>query len=64
VVRVGLNLGYIFSSCDGIKKIALTWYFTPGHKSKILMNQSANVFLTKNGVAKLGDMNVSKVVRK
>jgi NIMA (never in mitosis gene a)-related kinase 1/4/5 len=26
--------------------------------------QSANVFLTKNGVAKLGDMNVSKVVRK
>ena len=26
--------------------------------------QSANVFLTRNGIAKLGDMNVSKVVRK
>lgn len=26
--------------------------------------QSANVFLTKSGIAKLGDMNVSKVVRK
>ena len=26
--------------------------------------QSANVFLMRNGVAKLGDLNVSKVVRK
>lgn len=26
--------------------------------------QSANVFLTKSGTAKLGDMNVSKVLRK
>jgi serine/threonine protein kinase len=29
-----------------------------------ILTKSANVFLTKNGVAKLGDMNVSKVVRK
>jgi len=33
-------------------------------KVSYLSMQSANVFLCKNGVAKLGDMNVSKVVRK
>lgn len=27
------------------------------------MKQSANVFLNKNGVAKLGDMNVSKLAK-
>jgi serine/threonine protein kinase len=30
----------------------------------IFLIQSANVFLTKSGIAKLGDMNVSKVIRK
>ena len=30
----------------------------------LIFMQSANLFLTRNGVAKLGDMNVSKVVRK
>jgi hypothetical protein len=30
----------------------------------IIKLQSANVFLTKDGTAKLGDMNVSKVAKK
>ena len=30
----------------------------------IKLIQSANVFLTKSGIAKVGDMNVSKVLRK
>ena len=33
-------------------------------KVKYFTIQSANVFLSKNGIAKLGDMNVSKVLKK
>ncbi len=32
-------------------------------KVKLLLFQSANVFLTKSGLAKLGDMNVSKIAK-
>lgn len=32
-------------------------------KVKYFLNQSANVFLNKNEVAKLGDMNVSKIAK-
>ena len=32
-------------------------------KSIFLFTQSANIFLTKNGEAKLGDLNVSKVAK-
>jgi NIMA (never in mitosis gene a)-related kinase len=35
------------------------------HKHKIVHRdiKSANVFLTKNGMAKLGDLNVSKIAK-
>ncbi len=33
-------------------------------KVTVYLTQSANVFLTKEGIAKLGDMNVSKVAKK
>ena len=38
--------------------------YTETLKYFIPIIKSANVFLTKNGIAKLGDMNVSKVVRR
>jgi hypothetical protein len=57
-------LGYFFTNCKGTNYAARLKDPSSRYKSKTNKIKSANVFLTKNGVAKLGDMNVSKVVRK
>ena len=57
-------MGYFFPSHNGAIKIAWNGYSSQRYQSISFFIKSANVFLTKNGVAKLGDMNVSKVIRK
>ena len=47
----------------GVEAIARFQYFAQGSKGNAWMMQSANVFLTKAGEAKLGDMNVSKIAK-
>lgn len=42
---------------------AFSQYPASGSEGKKSMNQSANIFLTKAGEAKLGDLNVSKVAK-
>jgi NIMA (never in mitosis gene a)-related kinase 1/4/5 len=46
--------------------IETTWALKILHEKKIFHRdlKSANVFLNKNGSAKLGDLNVSKVAKK
>lgn len=63
-VQRGINLGYFSTNRERTDRITRPQDPTPRYKSKVCTIQSANVFLTKNGIAKLGDMNVSKVVRK
>lgn len=47
----------------GVEAIARFQYLAQGSKSNAWIMQSANVFLTKAGEAKLGDMNVSKIAK-
>lgn len=63
-VQGGRNLGYFSSDRQRIDSTSRSQDPPSRYKSTKKCIQSANVFLTKNGVAKLGDMNVSKVVRK
>jgi hypothetical protein len=63
-VQRGRDLGHLYADCEGIDCPPRSQDSPPRHQSTLPATQSANVFLTKNGVAKLGDMNVSKVVRK
>lgn len=51
------------TSSHGTKMSALTEYFPSRSQSMPFLIQSANVFLSKDGVAKLGDMNVSKIAK-
>lgn len=48
---------------DGIEKSPRTEHPPQGPQSENKIIQSANVFLSKNGIAKLGDMNVSKIAK-
>lgn len=64
VLRLGVHLGYFFTNRARAQEAARARNPAPGHKSNKTIIKSANVFLTKAGIAKLGDMNVSKVVRK
>lgn len=57
-------MGYFSADCQGTDNVTWVKDFASRYKSTNNKIKSANVFLTKNGVAKLGDMNVSKVVRK
>ena len=57
-------MGHLPANRQGIDRATRPQDPPPRYKSNLLPIKSANVFLTKNGVAKLGDMNVSKVVRK
>jgi len=57
-------MGYISTNCQRIVDSPWSKNIASRYKSKFRLIKSANVFLTRNGVAKLGDMNVSKVVRK
>mgnify|MGYP000931620455 FL=1 len=54
---------YIYSNCQRAEIPARTKYCPSGLKSKIYFTQSANVFLFKSGKVKIGDMNVSKVIK-
>lgn len=45
------------------QKFARSQHFASRLKGKFIVTQSANVFLSKNEVAKLGDMNVSKIAK-
>lgn len=51
------------SSISRVKNTPLNEYFTSRLKSNFSFIQSANVFLNKDGKAKLGDMNVSKIAK-
>lgn len=44
-------------------KTALAKYSSSRSKGQYIFIQSANVFLSKNGISKLGDMNVSKIAK-
>lgn len=57
-------MGYFLANRKGTNNAAWLKDSASRYKSTNNKIKSANVFLTKNGVAKLGDMNVSKVVRK
>lgn len=57
-------MGYFLANRKGTNNAAWLEDSASRYKSTNNKIKSANVFLTKNGVAKLGDMNVSKVVRK
>lgn len=57
-------MGYISPNCERTVDSPRSKNIASRYKSKLRLTKSANVFLTRNGVAKLGDMNVSKVVRK
>lgn len=58
------DLGHFYTNSKGFSCITWPQDLASRHKSKFSIRKSANVFLCRNGVAKLGDMNVSKVVRK
>ena len=47
----------------GLKTLHDLKIFHRDLKVKLLLFQSANVFLTKSGLVKLGDMNVSKIAK-
>lgn len=57
-------MGHLYPNRKGFGSPPRSEDITPRYKGKSKIIQSANVFLCRNGVAKLGDMNVSKVVRK
>jgi hypothetical protein len=63
-VQGGIDLGHFHADCEGSGNAPRSQDSAPRHQGNFFLTQSANVFLTKNGIAKLGDMNVSKVVRK
>ena len=49
--------------CGWTQDAAFSQYPASGSEGKKFVNQSANIFLTKAGEAKLGDLNVSKVAK-
>ena len=54
----------LVSGCDWAQKSSWTKHFSSGFEGNFVTNiQSANVFLSKGGKAKLGDMNVSKIAK-
>ena len=50
-------------SFPGAEEPAQAKHLPPGFEGNRLAIQSANVFLSKDGSAKLGDMNVSKIAK-
>lgn len=53
-----------YSSCKRAQSASPYENNAPRSKSKNLFTKSANVFLSKNGSVKLGDLNVSKILKK
>lgn len=51
------------SNIDWTQKITFFQYHAQRPQSKIILSQSANIFLNKSGEAKLGDLNVSKIAK-
>ena len=51
------------SDRDGFEAPARSEHTAPRPQSCTCVTQSANVFLNKDGSAKLGDMNVSKIAK-
>ena len=52
-----------YTDCLWAEGAACDEHSAQGFEGKSKIMQSANVFLTKEGIAKLGDMNVSKLAR-
>lgn len=52
-----------YSNGGWVKNLAYFEYSAPGPQGNLKVKQSANIFLTKGGEAKLGDLNVSKVAK-
>ena len=62
-VRRGQCLAHANSHHSGPQEAALSQHPPPRPQSRITSIQSANVFLSRDGTAKLGDMNVSKIAK-
>ncbi len=56
-------MAYAHSRDFGTQTSPRFQYSSPRSQSITFVTQSANVFLDKAGVAKLGDMNVSKIAK-
>ena len=54
-------MGNFYTNFTGIEMFTRQENIASGLESNNLVIQSANVFLIKDGKAKLGDMNVSKI---
>lgn len=58
------HLENLDSGCHWVEKSSRAKHFSSGFEGNFVTNiQSANVFLSKSGKAKLGDMNVSKIAK-
>lgn len=63
IFLIKLNLECAYTNFKRFKNIARSKNISQRSKSSYQLIQSANVFLTKSGIAKLGDMNVSKIAK-
>ena len=59
-----MGVEHLHPDCSGPEKFTQPQNPAQRPESRWCLTQSANVFLSKSGTAKLGDLNVSKVTRK
>ena len=53
----------LLSNCQRIKSVTFLQNHASGFKSIFLIIKCANIFMFKSGRVKIGDMNVSKIIK-